>query len=152
MTKDELDSKEEECTRKNAWNVCRNVSECIHMEPGPAGDLMLSMLEEEHLFFYNSLELMKHLKIKTTAKSQQYKLPGYYYFNKIEMFIDEHGERGELFIEYRLGGCTKDGYEMCQFCVGKIETPLPKSPRPPEPRKVHISTARRYTNGRKRNR
>ena len=128
MTKEELESKEEECTQKNAWNVCRNVSERIHMEPGPAGDLMFSMVEEEQLFFYNSQELSTFLK---TAKSQRYGLPGYHYFSKIETFIDEHSERGELFLEYRLGACTKDGdYAMCQFCKDKIANVVAKSPRP----------------------
>ncbi len=89
---------------------------------------MFSMVEEEELFFYNSQELSKYIK---TARSQRYKLPGYHYFSKIERFINDHSERGELFIEYRLGGCSNDGeYVMCQFCTGKITNVVARSPRP----------------------
>ena len=51
MTLDELETEEASCMEKNAWRVCQDVSERIHMEQGPAGDMMLAMVEDETLFF-----------------------------------------------------------------------------------------------------
>ena len=50
---------------------------------------------------------------------------------KIETFFNEHTEKGELYVEYSLGQCTKGGdYPLCNFCESRCP-PLPsKSPRP----------------------
>ena len=129
LTQEELEAEQESCMKKNAWRVCEDVCERMHMEPGPAGDLMLCMVEGEDLFFYNTNELVRY---KKTAKTKRMSLPSYNYFKKIENFIDSHGERGELFLEYRLGSCTKDGdYDLCPFCKQfSNDYFCPKSPRP----------------------
>ena len=50
-----------------------------------------------------------------TAKGKQKLLPGYHYFRKNERFI-EHIEKGELYMEYLMGACRKDGlYGLCNF-------------------------------------
>ena len=51
---DEITKLEEEITEKNAWRVAQEVCERVHMEPGPAGDLMLCLVEDElpNQFFF----------------------------------------------------------------------------------------------------
>jgi hypothetical protein len=128
MTQDQLEAAEEECMEKNAWRVCEDVCQRVHMEPGPAGDMMLCMVEDASLFFYNTKELVQYQK---SPKGKRKALPGYHYFKKIENFIDEHGEKGELFIEFRLGRCTKDGlYSLCEFCQNCNVDEIGASPRP----------------------
>lgn len=128
MTQDQLQALEEDCMKQNAWRVCEDVCERVHMEPGPAGDMMLCMVEDETLFFYNIKELVDYQK---SGKAKRKLLPGYNYFKKMENFIDEHGEKGELFLEYRLGGCTKDGdYGLCPFCLKCNVEICPRSARP----------------------
>ena len=130
MTLDELKTEEASCMKKNAWRVCQDVhvSERIHMEQGPAGDMMLAMVEDETLFFYNNRELVTYQK---ASKSNRKGLPGYHYFRKIEEFIDEHFEKSELFLEYRFGNCTRDGdYNLCQFCQQYNIDGICRSPRP----------------------
>lgn len=129
---DEIAKEEDECMERNAWKVADEVVERVHMEPGPAGDLMLGMLTEKppNHFFYNTAELQIYHK---SGKEKRKCLPGYNYFKKIEKFMDEHIERGELYLEYLMGGCTKDNdYPLCNYC----ETRCPpcklrkKSPKP----------------------
>jgi hypothetical protein len=116
MAIEEINQAEENCMKENAWRVAQEVCERIHMEPGPAGDLMLGMMEDDvsNQFFYNTKELTAYQK---TAKSKRRSLPGYYYLKKVEDFIGDHIEKGELYLEYRLGSCTKDKmYDVCDFC------------------------------------
>jgi hypothetical protein len=101
------------------------------MEPGPAGDLMLCLVEDElpNQFFFNT----KYFQIYHKAgKVKKKELPGYHYFTKIQNFMEDHTERGELFMEYRIGLCTKKGlYDLCPFCKDLALESLPNpSPRP----------------------
>ena len=43
--------------------------------------------------------------------------------------MENHTERGELFMEVRLGHCTKDGNDPCRFCVN-IPSFIAPSPKP----------------------
>ena len=56
MTIEDMKNAEEECMQKNAWKVTEDLCCRVHMEPGPAGDLMMAMVTEkpEHQFFYNT--------------------------------------------------------------------------------------------------
>ena len=117
---------EKELVEKNAWKVAQTVRERVHMEPGPAGDLMYSEVSKPEQFFYNTQYLQDFHK---SGKEKKKSLPGYHYFQKISNFVETHIRRGELFLEFRKGVCTRDGeYEPCNFC--KEETLVKASPQP----------------------
>ena len=44
MTNEEISAEEETCMESNAWRVAEEVCERVHMEPGPAGDLMIGIV------------------------------------------------------------------------------------------------------------
>ena len=116
MTLQQINKLEEDIAEKNAWRVAHGVRERIHMEPGPAGDLMFAEVENESSaqFFNNTAYLLDYNK---AGKEKKKHIPGYNYFLKIANFVDEHTERGEIFMEYRKGMCCKDGtLDPCNFC------------------------------------
>ena len=124
---DEISKEEEICMEKNAWQVCSEIRERIHMEPGPAGDLLIAVVEgkKEDQFFYNTDRL---LQFRKAGKEKRKSLPGYNYFNKISLFMADHTVRGELFMEYKIGLCTKGLYDPCKFCqeMLQIVNPCPQ--------------------------
>ena len=102
--------------------------ERVHMEPGPASDLMLSLFEQDlsKHFFYNTKYLIQYHK---AGKEKKKSVPGYNHFKKVETFMEEHGEKGELFYEKRVGNYTKDRSVPCEYCQF-FNRSVPKSPRP----------------------
>ena len=62
--------------KKNAWSVEQEVCQHIHMESGPAGDLMLAMVENNNHLFYNTQYLVQFHKASKTKKTS---VPGYQY-------------------------------------------------------------------------
>lgn len=96
MTIQDIENLEEEFTQKNVLKVCCDVKDRIHMEPGPANDLMLAFVDDtkKNHFFYNTDHLVEYHK---AGKEKRRTLPGYNYFKKIENFMDNHSVRGELF-------------------------------------------------------
>ena len=116
----EVEREEEECMQKNAWTVCHDVCCRIHMEPGPAGDNMLSHVTPQKPFFYNAKYLNDYHK---ASKGKRSCLPGAAYFSKIEVYFKEHVERGELFMEIR--SCRD-----CQTCKELPVHPVHRCPFP----------------------
>ena len=111
LSKGDITSKEEEAMEKNAWSVAQDDCQRILMEPGPAGDLVLGMVED---FFYNTQYLVQFYM---ASEIRNRFVPGYHYFQKISTFIKEHQER-ELYLEYLMGAFRKDGlYDMCAYCL-----------------------------------
>ncbi len=128
MSIDDINQIEEDAIKDNAWQVCNEVTKRIHMEPGPAGDLMLAMTDQplsQH-FFSNTRYLQDFHK---SGKEKRKSLPGYYYFQKILKFMEDHTDKGELYMEVRIGHCTRDGYNPCPFCE-KFQPFTKPSPRP----------------------
>ena len=78
MTIDEILQVEEECIQKNVLKVAEDLCSRVHMEPGPAGDLMIGMLtdKQKHQFFYNNDYLKMYRK---ASKKKKKECPGYYY-------------------------------------------------------------------------
>jgi hypothetical protein len=120
MTIDDVKAEEELCLQNNAWKVAENVCSRVHMEPGPANDLMLGLVTPKAQFFYNCNELTAFHK---ASKSKRCDLPGATYFLKVESFFNTHAEKGEVFLEVR--ACTE-----CDFCAAIHSAQVHKSPRP----------------------
>ena len=55
MTIEEISAEEKTCMESNAWRVAQEVCERVHVEPGPAGDLMIGIVDDmSDIFFYNT--------------------------------------------------------------------------------------------------
>ena len=114
MTIEEIKKKENYCIKWNAWRVSEDVVSHVHMEPGPEGDLILGLTTDElsNQFFNNTGYLQMYHK---PGKEKRKSWPGYNYFRQIENFMSDHTEKGELYLEYLVGGCTyEDLYPFVQ--------------------------------------
>ena len=81
-----------------------------NMEPGLAGELMPTD-ELSYHFFSNTGYLQMYHK---AGKEKRTSLLGYNYFRKIENFMSDQAEKGELYLEYLVGGCTYgELYSLC---------------------------------------
>ena len=89
---------------------------------------------DEH-YFFNKEELKGFI-----SSSKQQSLPGAGYFEKIMKFVDQHYERGELYMEYLKGACSTEDGTVCTFCstcpwrgptVTRIPRPKPDTTRLP---------------------
>ena len=101
---------------RNAWEVAKEVAERINHEPGPAGDFMQSFLTPklDSQFFFNTQQLRQFV---SSSVARQNDVPGSAYFKKITVFIQEHMEVGELYLEYIKGNCQEIKGNMCEFCT-----------------------------------
>ena len=120
MSIDDITAEEELCIERNAWKVAEDVCNRIHMEPGPADDLMLALVTPKKSFFYNTAELTAFHK---AAKRKRDELPGSCYFSKIESFMNDHSVKGELFMELRTCGDS-------DFCQALPHHHIQQTPRP----------------------
>ena len=94
----------------NAWEVAKDVKERINHKPGPVSDYMLAFLtpkKDEH-FFFNSEELKLYF-----SNSKQKEIPGFAYFEKINSFLQEHIQVGELYSEFVKEGCKRENGSSC---------------------------------------
>ena len=116
LTIDQYEEYETKCVEQNVWCVAQEVKEKVFMEPGPAGDLMLSHLtaRSEYQFFHNA----KYLKtwLNTASKAKQLALPGGHYFAKLEKYVSDHCEIGDLYMETLMGRCEEHTGELCPDC------------------------------------
>ena len=113
MTIEEIEQEEEICEEKNAWRIAQDVRDRIHMEPGPAGDVMFAHVTEkpDKQFFHNKIHLEKYNK---AAKSKQKDMPGGHYFSYITDYKNTHMAVGDLYLEYLAGKCSLKG--TCDPC------------------------------------
>ena len=69
---------------------------------------------EKHIF-WNSAYLDEYLKACEAKKDD---VPGHAYFRKLECFIEQHYEIGDLYMEYTRGNCAKTlGKSNCNSLV-----------------------------------
>ena len=50
------------------------------------------------------------------SETQRITIPGHAYYNKLQCFIDNHFEIGELYLEYLKGDCKRKLGDFCDFC------------------------------------
>ena len=103
------------------------------------GEYVKSFLSEEHdRGFFHSHDHLK-LFIDNRNKKQQQNVPGYYHFKKIDLFINNHYQIGELYQEFIKEGCKKTTGDICDFCssciwvgprMGRIPRPEPDPENP----------------------
>lgn len=113
----DLQERENDCMEKNAWKVAAEVSKTIDDEPGSAGDYMKSYVttRKERQFFFNTTYLLQYTSTKSDAKRAT--VPGNAYFSKIEKFMQEHCENGEMYLEFLKGSCEREEGERCEHCL-----------------------------------
>ena len=136
----DLQKRENDCMEKNASKVAEEVTKIIDDEPGPAGDYMKSYVtpRQEKQLFFNTTYLLQYTSTK--SEINRAKVPGNAYFSKIEKFTQEHGESGEMYMEFLRGSCEKEESERCEYCVSNdfcccadikhIPKPYPDAQRP----------------------
>ena len=83
-------------------------------------------LEEQ--FYWDTKYLTEYL---AASKSNRQKLPGHSYYSKVEKFIEQHFEIGELYMEYVKCACQASG-EKCKYCTEHpwIGPEISRVPRP----------------------
>lgn len=117
--------------QKNAWHVAKYVTERIQDEPGPAGDFMKAFLTPREIeqFFFNAKLLRE---FTSAAESKQKDVPGHAYFQKIETFLKQHVQVGELYLEFLKGDCKQTSGKLCDFCTKypSFREKLQRVPRP----------------------
>ena len=103
--------------KKNAWKVAEEVRKIIDDQLGPAGDYLKSYVttRQEKQFFFNTTYLLQYTSTKSDVNRAT--APGNAYFSKIEKFTQEHGESGEMYMEFLKGSCEKEKNERCEYCV-----------------------------------
>ena len=91
---------------RNAWHVCKMVSERIDDAP-MLSEYINSRVSEppEEMFFFDSTELNAYRSASVNTKMQ---LPGAAYFMKIEKFIQDHYVTGEHFMEFCRDSCKEE--------------------------------------------
>ena len=106
MNFDEFCKYEEKRMAKNAWAVAKKIRDRLDDAP-VMGEYVKSFLAEEDVRgFFQSHDHLK-LFIDNRNKKQQQNVPGYYHFKKIEHFIYNHYQIGELYQEFIKEGCKK---------------------------------------------
>ena len=122
---------EEDAMQKNVWRVAKDVTERIQDEPGPAGDFMKAFVtpRENEQFFFNAKQLRE---FTSAAESKQKDVPGHAYFQKIETFLKQHVQVGELYLEFLKGDCKQTSGKLCDFCTKcpSFREKLQRVPRP----------------------
>ena len=117
--------------QKNVWRVAKDVTERIQDEPGPAGDFMKAFVtpRENEQFFFNAKQLRE---FTSAAESKQKDVPGHAYFQKIETFLKQHVQVGELYLEFLKGDCKQTSGKLCDFCTKcpSFREKLQRVPRP----------------------
>lgn len=131
LSLDDIKKREELAMEKNAWTVAKNVAERISDEPGPAGDYMQSYVTpcKDRHFFFNTEHLRQFL---STPDSKRKTIPGNAYFTKLDTFMKEHVQVGELYLEYLKGDCENTKKTLCEFCT-KFPPSVPGLERVPRP-------------------
>ena len=66
------------------------------------------------------------------SKSQRITIPGYACHNKLQCFIDNVIENGELYLEYMKGDCKRKFGDFCDFCRSNdwVGPQINRAPRP----------------------
>ena len=118
---------------KNAWHVCKMVTERIDDAP-VLNEYINSKVSElpEKLFFFNSTQLNTY---RNASVNNKMKVPGSAYFIKIEKFIDKHYVAGELFMEFCRDACKEQREGriiLCSWCSSKRWVG-PETDRIPQP-------------------
>ena len=92
--------------QKNAWRVAKDVTDRIQDEPGPAGDIIKSFVttRKDKQFFFNAEYL---IDFTSATEAKQKDMPGHAYFQKIETFLKQHIQVGELYLEFLKGDCEQ---------------------------------------------
>ena len=136
MNFDKFCKHEEKRIAKYAWAVAKEIRD--HLDDTPAmGEYVKSFLaEEDDRGFFHSHDHLK-LFIHNRNKKQQQNVPGYYHFKKIELFIDNHYQIGELYQEFIKEGCKKTAGDISDFCnsctwVGPHMDRIPRPELDPE--------------------
>ena len=77
----------------------------IDGSPAPQGFISAFLVDKpEKLFFINQDYMLQYHQASDANKSS---IPGHGYFVKLELFENNHGEMGELYIEYRKNTCKE---------------------------------------------
>ena len=131
LTIEEIDAHKVSCMEKNAWAICNNVKCRVDEEPGPVGDFLISMVTDtkENQFLWKRKYLIDYISAK--AQKRQSSLPGYHYFKKIENFMNDHCDIGDLYKEFVAQKCIKTTGRICNsfMKLEKVEETGPV-PRP----------------------
>ena len=126
---EEYKDKVDEKMKKNAWKVCEEVVTRVDDAPGPGQKDYIKAFqtpEKNKMFFWDKQYLLDYIH---KPKSQKSAAPGHGYYSKIEKFMSDHFEIGELYIEYIRYGC--DDPDECEFCgKGWTGSPLVRCPKP----------------------
>ena len=135
LSLDDIKKRDELAMKQNAWTVAQNVAERINHEPGPAGDYMQSFLtpHKNAQFFFNTEQLRQFVSAPDSKKKD---IPGSAYFKKINTFMEEHVQVGELYLEYIKGDCQNTNKTLCGFCA-KFPCSAPGLERVPRPMPDH---------------
>ena len=99
--------------RKNAWRVAEEIAERIDGAP-VLGEFIEAQLtpREDRIFFFNKVYVKEYQQATASNKPS---VPGYSYLKKLELFMQEHSQSGELYMEYLRESCTKQEGK-CDYC------------------------------------
>ena len=109
---------EEKRMAKNAWAVAKEIRDHLDDAPVMREYVKSFLVEEDDRGFFHSHDQLK-LFIDNRNEKQQQNVPGYYHFKKIELFIDNLYQVGELYQEFIKEGCKKQLEIFATFVAGQ---------------------------------
>ena len=71
-------------------------------------------ISQKTYFFINQGYMLQYHKASEVLNKSY--IPGHGYFAKLELFENNHCEKGDLFIEYRKSAFKEKSSEPCDFC------------------------------------
>ena len=109
------------CVEKNVWRACFELSLIIDDEPGPSKNSFLTsaVTPSKEKYFFTDKDYLTEFYSK--SETQRITIPGHPYYNKLQCFIDNHFEIGELYLEYLKGDCKGKLGDFCDFCKSSVQ-------------------------------
>ena len=115
MSVQEFEDYEKNRFEKNAWIVVNELVKRIDGAP-VLGEYINAKLSDTtgKLFFFNKDLLLEYQNCTTEEKRKA--VPGSGYIEKILLFLTQHYQMGELFIQYIKYACTNEKGSTCEYC------------------------------------
>ncbi|XP_070539440.1 uncharacterized protein [Ptychodera flava] len=121
----------ENAMESNAFRVATDLACRVDDAPGPGGDFMKSYVtpKQDRQFFFDKPYLDR---FTAASKGQKKMVPGHAYYTKLQQFIDDHYEIGDLYMEFLKFDCIKRLGHKCDFCCDRdwVSSPLQHVPSP----------------------
>ena len=131
LSLDEYSTRMENAMESNAFRVATDLACRVDDAPGPGGDFMKAHVtpKQDRQFFFDKAYLDRFV---AASKSQKTAVPGHAYYMKLQQFIDNHYEIGDLYMEYLKFNCKERLGRCCDFCCDRdwVSYPLQRIPRP----------------------